>query len=605
MKVRYFKAALCSLCFLCLFGGQSLLFAAQVTARLDLVVTGLDSVTTIRNAGDGSGRLFVNEIYGRVRVIRDGQLLDEPFLDISDRVVQEGEGGLLGLAFHPRFAENARFFVLYTGQIGTAPIWTVSEFRASADDPDIAVRDERFILRMGRPTTIHHAGDLAFGPDGYLYISSGDGGPPGDPDMRGQDLNTLLGKILRIDVDGPERPYGVPADNPFVGQQGARREIWAYGLRNPFRMSFDRLTGRLYVGDVGDSRIEEVNLVVKGGNYGWSVLEGSLCFPIGVTECDRQGKIPAIHEYGRDDGHAVIGGLVYRGAKAVPLWGRYIFGDFVSGRIWSLEETSSGVWKRRDLARAGFLVSAFGEDEDGEIYLVDILGGDLYRLEYSFRETFPQVADGSSPAGTFQSVIQLVNNQDETASGVLTFHNANGSRHRLSLGGETASQFLFSIPPGASRSWTTPGDSDPLFSGWAELTSNLPLSGSVLYAYQETQSGRIHRAGVAHSPSGRTFTAPVSIRSDRMTNVGLAVVNPSATDSARLRVVISDLQGQAMVDKEIGLPPLGRGASFINELGELPEDFEGTLRLISDREVSPTLLLTVQGLPSASLPPGN
>ncbi|MEE8585902.1 MAG: PQQ-dependent sugar dehydrogenase [Acidobacteriota bacterium] len=584
---------------------NALVFAAQPTARLELIASGLDAPVSIQNAGDGSGRLFVAELFGRVRVIREGELLAEPFLDLSDRAVQDGEGGLLGLAFHPRFAENRRFFVLYTGQLGTVPLWTVSEFQASLDEPDQALNNEKILLRMGRPSNIHHAGELAFGPDGYLYISSGDGGPVTDPDMRGQDLGSLLGKILRIGVDGPDQPYTVPGDNPFLGQPGARGEIWAYGLRNPFRMAFDKMTGRLFAADVGSTRLEEVNLIVKGGNYGWSTLEGSLCFPRDVQECDRQGKIPAIHEYGRGDGRAVIGGRVYRGAQATPLWGAYIFGDFVSGRIWALQETSQGVWKRRDLVRAGFLVPVFGEDEQGEIYLSDLLGGDLYRLDYFFQEVLAQVADGPSPAGRFQSVIQLANNQDQAANGVLRFFNPDGSPRRIALGGEPSSEFAFSLPPGTTRSWTTPGDSDPLFSGWAEVSSDLPVSGSVLFTFRESESGRVHRAGLAGSPRGRTFTVPVSIDSDLMTNVGLAVANPSSTDSAQLRAVISDLEGRVLVDFEVELAPLWRGAAFIDELGNLPENFEGTLRIISDRDISPTLLLTVGGLPSASLPPGS
>lgn len=606
MNVPYWKTAVFQLtyCLLLILLFQPV-FSGHPTAHLELIVSGFDSPVSIQNAGDGSGRLFVAEIFGKVRVIRDGQLLAEPFLDLTDRVVQDGEGGLLGLAFHPRFADNGRFFVLYTDLRGTVPFWRISEFRASPIDADRALDDEKVLFSMARPSNIHHAGELAFGPDGYLYISSGDGGPLGDPKMRGQDLGSVLGKILRIGVDGPDQPYTIPADNPFVGQQGTREEIWAYGFRNPFRMAFDRITGRLFAADVGSIRREEVNLVVKGGNYGWSILEGQLCFPADVQQCDRQGKIAAIHEYGREDGSAVIGGRVYRGAQPTPVWGAYVFGDFVSGRIWALQEVSAGVWKRRDLARAPFLVPVFGEDEQGEIYLTDLLQGDLYRLDFSFREVFAQVADGPSPAGTFQSVIQLVNNQDQPADAVLTFRNPDGSPRPITLGGETASRFAFSLPPGTSRKWTTPGDSDPLFSGWAEVSSDVPLSGSVLFTFLESESGQIHRAGVAGSPSGRTFTAPVSIDSDLMTNVGLAVANPSATDSAQIKVVISDLEGRMQFDFEVGLAPLWRGAAFINELGTLPEDFEGTLQITSDREVSPTLLLTVEGLPSASLPPGN
>jgi glucose/arabinose dehydrogenase len=287
--------------------------------------------------------------------------------------------GLLGLALHPDFAANGRAFVNYTreenGQLQTV----ISEFRVSATNPEVSDNDsEEILLVVDQPLDNHKGGQLQFGPDGFLYIALGDGGGAGGPGALSQNLESLLGKILRIDVDDA-RPYVVPPDNPFVGQGTARGEIWAYGFRNPWRFSFDSITGRLFAGDVGQMTREEVDLVERGGNYGWPIMEASLCYPPPATECDQTGLLRPIAEYGTADGQTVIGGHVYRGAEIPLLTGVYVFGDFSSGRIWGLRENLAGGWEREDLLQTDLFISAFGRDAQGEMYVVD-LGGDVYRL---------------------------------------------------------------------------------------------------------------------------------------------------------------------------------------------------------------------------------
>ncbi|HWP83841.1 MAG TPA: PQQ-dependent sugar dehydrogenase, partial [Terriglobia bacterium] len=320
-----------------------------------------------------------------IRIVSNGVILPAAFLDIRSQVRCCGELGLLGLAFHPNFTQNGRFFVNYTRD-GPGGIETViSEFSVSGSNPNLAVREsERILLTFGQPFTNHNGGMIAFGPHGYLYIASGDGGSGGDPQNNGQSLNTLLGKILRIDVNSGV-PYGIPPDNPFASQPG-RDEIFAYGLRNPWRFSFDRHTGRLFAGDVGQNRFEEIDLIEKGGNYGWKIMEGAHCFSP-QSNCNTAGLILPIDEYGRDLGISVTGGYVYRGSAVPSLSGKYIFGDFGSGILWALTELSSGQWRREELLRTGLNISSFGEDDAGELYLVDY-GGTVRRI----------TSDGQEPA---------------------------------------------------------------------------------------------------------------------------------------------------------------------------------------------------------------
>jgi glucose/arabinose dehydrogenase len=335
--------------------------------------------------GDTS-RIFVVEQTGRIYVVRDGEKVTPPFLDISDQIADtSGERGLLGLAFHPDYAENGQFFVNHTdGNNDTA----ISRFTVSSD-PDVAdAASEEVILSVPQPTPIHQGGMLAFGPnDGYLYCSLGDGGGANDPMNNAQDLGTLLGKILRIDVNSGE-PYAIPEDNPFVGNPEARPEIWAYGLRNPWRFSFDRETADMWIADVGQSAREEINFQqassTGGENYGWKIREGSICRP-GQDNCTLQDRVDPIHDYNKLITQSITGGYVYRGDGIPGLQGQYFFADYVRGNVWTLQMTDGEpqiINRTGDLRPPGVLsfITSFGEDANGEIYLCSYGDGKIYRI---------------------------------------------------------------------------------------------------------------------------------------------------------------------------------------------------------------------------------
>ena len=342
------------------------------------VASDLSKPVELTNAGDGSGRLFVVEQAGRILIIQNGAVLPAPFLDITDRVGSQGsEQGLLGLVFHPRYTENGLFYVNYTDQNGNT---NIARFHVSAD-PNLAdSTTEKRLLYVSQPFSNHNGGSLAFGPDGYLYIGLGDGGSGGDPHGNGQSLKTLLGKILRIDVDHGD-PYTIPTDNPFE-TGGGSLEIWAYGLRNPWRFSFDRLTGDFYIADVGQDKYEEIDYLPAGTpggtDFGWNFREGLHPYkgnpPSGLTLQD-----PVI-EYDHSQGCAVTGGYVYRGVN-LPAWqGVYLYGDYCSGKVWGALRNPDGTWQNSLLYETGFSISSFGEDQAGEIYVVDYQGS-IYRLE--------------------------------------------------------------------------------------------------------------------------------------------------------------------------------------------------------------------------------
>jgi glucose/arabinose dehydrogenase len=348
----------------------------------ELVAGGLASPVDVVNAGDGSGRMFVVEQRGSIRILKAGTLAPAPFLDLGARVLSGGEQGLLGAAFHSRYAANGRFFVDYTRQPDGATV--IAEYRRGAADADRAdPGSERILLTIPQPFSNHNGGALRFGPDGFLYIGTGDGGAANDPGNRAQDTRELLGKILRIDVDGA-MPYAIPAGNPFAGG-GGRAEIWALGLRNPWRIAFDRLTGDLFIGDVGQNALEEIDWLAAGtgagANFGWRVMEASTCTNLGGgVPCFDAALTRPILQYGHDLGCSVTGGMVYRGIGVPALAGRYVYGDYCSGRIWSAGRDASGMWTARELASAGGSISAFGEDEDGELYFADYAHGELRRL---------------------------------------------------------------------------------------------------------------------------------------------------------------------------------------------------------------------------------
>jgi len=352
---------------------------AGLTVGLETVVDGLDAPLAVTSAGDGSGRIFVTEQGGQIRIVRDGTLVASPFLDISTRITSGGERGLLGLAFHPDFPTDPRIFVNYTDANGDTQ---VSSFRVDPTRPDAAdPSSEVKILHIAQPYANHNGGAVVFGPDGFLYIATGDGGSGGDPHGNGQSLTTLLGKILRIDIDRTDsaKPYAIPPGNPFVGTAGALPEIYLYGLRNPWRISFDRATGDLWMGDVGQSAWEEVDVAragTRGQNYGWNIMEGNHCYqPPGG--CITTGLTLPVAEYSHDAGCTVIGGYVYRGSAQPALAGGYLFGDYCSGTIWAIDPSQDVLRPPTVVLKGTASLSSFGEDEAGELYATDIGGGRL------------------------------------------------------------------------------------------------------------------------------------------------------------------------------------------------------------------------------------
>lgn len=348
----------------------------RIVTLAPIVTEGLESPLFLTQPGDGSGRIFVVEQPGRIRVLERHTLLPAPFLDITKQVLSGGERGLLGLAFHPDYRHNGRFFVNYTRRPDGATV--VAEYRRGATDTS-ASQEERILLIVPQPYPNHNGGMVAFGPDGYLYVGLGDGGSKGDPDNRAQNPKDLLGKILRIDVDRGD-PYGIPTDNPFA-KEGGRPEIYAIGVRNPWRFSFDIKTGNLWVADVGQYKWEEIDLVTRGGNYGWRVMEGTHCFHPS-NDCQTSTFNQPLYEYAHEKGRcSIIGGYVYRGQAISSLAGTYVYGDFCSGEIFALRNSSRGqpLNEARMILKTPLQISSFGEDAAGELYVLDHKGG-VYRL---------------------------------------------------------------------------------------------------------------------------------------------------------------------------------------------------------------------------------
>jgi len=353
---------------------------AQPQISLETFAEGLNVPTTINHAGDS--RLFVVEQTGTIQIIDEqGNINDSPFLDIEDRISYGGERGLLGLAFHPDYETNGYFYVNYTGPDGNTHI---SEFSVSETDPDVANPDsERVLLTIEQPYSNHNGGEIRFGPEGYLFISTGDGGSAGDPENRAQDMTSLLGKILRIDVNGD--PYATPPHNPFVDDPDARDEIWASGMRNPWRFSFDRETGDLWIADVGQNEYEEVNFepAESGGglDYGWRCYEGN--HEYNTNGCQNQGSYTfPVHEYSHTEtgGCSVTGGFVYRGEEYPSMQGHYFFADYCNDKIWTLYD-DNGNWELTNQGQfSGNNFATFGEDANGEIYVAGLSTGTIYHI---------------------------------------------------------------------------------------------------------------------------------------------------------------------------------------------------------------------------------
>ena len=340
-----------------------------------VVREGLERPVYVTHAGDGSGRLFVVEQPGRIRIVRGGTLLERPFLDIVGQVRSTGEQGLLGLAFHPAYAQNGRYFVNYVRASNGDTV--IAEFRVS-EDPDRSQPAEKILLSVSQPYPNHKGGMVEFGPDGFLYVALGDGGAGGDPGNRAQNRGMLLGKILRIDVDGGD-PYAIPPNNPFA-KGGGRPEIFAYGLRNPWRFSFDRQTGLLWAADVGQDTWEEIDLVRLGGNYGWRIMEGAHCFHPRFL-CMQEALTSPVSEYRhKGDRCSITGGYMYRGTTVSSLRGAYIYGDYCSGEIFVLRPEQAGPsGEPIVLLTTELRIASFGQDEAGELYVVGH-SGSLQRI---------------------------------------------------------------------------------------------------------------------------------------------------------------------------------------------------------------------------------
>lgn len=357
--------------------------AQPVKVGVKLLTDQLQYPTGFAQPNDKTGRLIVAEQRGRLRIIQNGKLLPTPLLDISEDVFMTAsadERGLLGFTLHPDFAKNKKLYVYFSKRKRNTPgvdhEGILREYKVSAQNPNVVDKASgRDVFSIDEPESNHNGGDIKFGPDGFLYLGLGDGGAYNDLHGEignGQNLNTLLGKILRIDVN--QQPYGIPADNPFVGQENKRPEIFAYGMRNPWRLSFDKATGRLFVGDVGQKNWEEVNIVTKGGNYGWRVREGTHVKT--PTDPDPKNWINPIIDYGREEGLSVTGGYVYRGKEIPALAGKYVFAD-LSGKVWSLTDVKKELWAKERLPISKdpgyWLIYSFGEDQTGELYILAVL----------------------------------------------------------------------------------------------------------------------------------------------------------------------------------------------------------------------------------------
>jgi glucose/arabinose dehydrogenase len=353
---------------------------AVTQIQLEQIAGGYTRPTFITHAFDD--RLFIVEERGLVTIIQGGQRLDAPFLDIQDRVNDRAnEQGLFSLVFHPDYVDNGYFYVNYTRADGSS---VISRMSVSADDPNRGDPDSELVmLVIGQPFGNHNGGQMKFGPDGYLYIGMGDGGSAGDPQNHGQDATTLLGSMLRLDVDSDsERGYAIPPDNPYLDIEERPNEIWAIGLRNPWRFSFDRLTGDLYVADVGQNAWEEIHLVPAGTpgglNFGWNIMEGTHCYR--EPNCDQTGLDIPIFDYDHSQGCSITGGYVYRGQDFPELWGNYFFSDYCSGNIWALVPQADGDPIVNLVLQSGLGPASFGEAANGELYISDHRDGGIYRI---------------------------------------------------------------------------------------------------------------------------------------------------------------------------------------------------------------------------------
>jgi glucose/arabinose dehydrogenase len=396
--------------------------AASIPSMLNFtpIANGLTEPVFITNAGDNSNRLFILQQTGQIRILKNGSLLPTPFIDISglvsDFTGSNGEQGLLGLAFDPSYTSNGYFYITYTTNDNDPTFrytTTLARYHVSSGNPDLAdTLSGTILLSIPKKYTNHNGGMIAFGPDGYLYMSMGDGGSGGDPDNNAQNLHTLLGKLLRLDVNAtppPGQKYVIPSTNPFYGNSDPtiKQEIWAYGLRNPWRFSFDRLTGDLYIGDVGQNIEEEVDFQTSssagGQNYGWHILEGNLCYNPSTNCIAPSGYVPpvATYDHGTNDsfGCAITGGYVYRGIQSPSLQGTYFYGDYCSGKVLGLIKNPNNTWTYDLITSTSYLISSFGQDEQGELYITDYVAGTIYHIS---AVTFTITGNAGVPGATLE-----------------------------------------------------------------------------------------------------------------------------------------------------------------------------------------------------------
>ncbi len=443
----------------------------------------------LTHAGDDSNRVFVVEQKGIIRVFQNEE---DPtscsvFLDISDRISREGnEEGLLGLAFHPDFKSNGQFFVHYSSSVEDMTS-IVARFRVSEDDFSTANPDsEEILLKQKQPYRNHNGGAIGFGPDGFLYISFGDGGKADDPHGNGQNLKTLLGSILRIDVDHQQGDlkYAIPADNPFAGDsvaaEGARPEIWAYGLRNVWRFSFDRKTGELWAADVGQNRFEDVNLIVKGGNYGWNRFEADEIFKE-ETDLAAGQHVPPVASYSHKWGLSITGGAVYRGQRYPDLDGVYFYGDYISGNMWSLKKNDDGDYESKLVRRTGRSIASFGEDQQGELFLCSF-DGSIYRIVPADEpeDTFKDWADKISETDIFASIKKQTFSDDYHRYEVnAPFWSDNAIKHRY-----------FWLPEGTKLGYRENG------------TWEIPVGGKIVKHFQQPNKKPIETRLILRTDAG-------------------------------------------------------------------------------------------------------
>lgn len=464
---------LSSIVFLCLIFVAPQYALAQISLDLEAAFPNLSfsRPVDIQHAGDGSDRIFVVEQNsGRILVFENNQAVtsSSTFLDL-DGINTGGEEGLLGLAFHPDYENNGHFFVYYSASGPRRSV--ISRFSVDANNANLAdPSSELVILEVNQPYSNHNGGQLAFSPlDGFLYIGLGDGGDGGDPGEHGENPKTLLGSFLRIDVNNSSEAerYAIPDDNPFVGNEdGFREEIFAYGLRNPWRFSIDPETGDIWAGDVGQGSREEIDLIEKGVNYGWDIMEASLCFEP-RNDCDTTDLRLPVWEYGRSLGVSVTGGHVYRGTRVPEIAGKYIYGDFATGRIWALTRTDTDT-TNVEIATASFNIPAFGVSEGGDLYIADY-NGNLFR----FVETQPT---GNDTPYLPQSLHKLGVNfpNPTTGSTTIPFSLATPAEIELSifdlLGRKVATVSQGSFPAGEHQAeWSNPQANSTLDAGHSQL----------------------------------------------------------------------------------------------------------------------------------------